>query len=1249
MNPSLLEAVLLGGAKDWRHDFRRKAEQEPAHSFACVLARIPGVPQVDLDPADVVKREDDPHVTVLYGLSDDQLAAVRDVVEGHGPVALTLGELRFLVNAEGDDVLYFSVESPSLVVLNGALRKLPHESTYPGPYLPHVTVAYMRPGTARKYVGGDYQFETTLDSVSFSEQSGQSVGISLSAESRGAGLHAAAQARGREAVARAVRGLSTETGVLILRGSTVTDEIVVVTLTRWAQAPVHASLPRQPDGREHHVVVIDRDGAWRYRRGWSPTYRVTHRVEPDALAALIRERVLPAAAIACEGYRRDFDEALHPRDSDGKFGGGMSDSTKSEIAKQAHVMIDKTVQRYAEEHNEPKFAKALGGVSLRDNEPVDVITHEAGKVTGGIELKTMVLNTNDKITMKASAMEKKAAWVKENKAHFHTVVFDDRKVFNADGAGKHDESKRQMYYRRGFGSFRVGTMHPVKDVKELKKLMAMKNEDLPAAARPGKSYPKFRVKPTKSVQWTRVKDWAKSEDQPRDDNGRWTSTSGGDEETKHVDLAAGSAIAEEVTGSSVGHDEIRSALTHDVTGSRAVLRKGGKVVAAIHYHTEGGSSPVYVNHLGSTGEVKHAGTAALKRAVMEATAKGRGIELNAYPHAYSYYKALGFKQGEGGDFTASKAQAKKILEKIKAKLADAVEHESPDVRYRLRPGHVKDWDEALHPRGPDGKFGSGDAAAMPTSLDNLMHSSYLGGSTGAQLVTDTETGLQYVQKKGAGADPVKHIKTEFTADKAYNAAGLNTPVATMVGNTKLSKFIESAKPYGELKGKEKEAAREELKKGFVMDAVMANWDVVGKTGDNVLVTASGKVFRADNGGALTNRAMGGTKQLGPEVKELHSMADSVMNKSAGAVFGDITKGQIVDQALDVLAKRNDILKAIDDPGLRQQVSARLDWLDKNIVQKAFMDGTNSISPGTSIATAPPPVAPAPTPNLDAHHFDPADFKFSTKVDVSHPAVIHLTKQVRSLNNSLKKIPAGTKQWHEVKAQVAQLRADRKKLWDTLSKSAKAGGITPKPSSSMPGPNATKVPAPAGPAGVSTALLNDGRFKNADDWLAHIKKDGGAQADVVKKWSGSTYTKIRKEQRAGGPLSQQTKDFEAAVASAPHFAGTLYRGLGDLTEEQSKGFTTVGEVITTTCHDSWSKKLQKAENFASKGGHEVLMTLKKSSNNGDIQKGVMKSMQDEAEVIIPKNTSYRVVSVKSVKSKYGYSWRHTVEVEEVHDE
>jgi hypothetical protein len=162
-------------------------------------------------------------------------------------------------------------------------------------------------------------------------------------------------------------------------------------------------------------------------------------------------------------------------------GGGDGPSEKAQRAKTHAVRVDVEIQRYSEEFNEPHFAEQVGGESLTNNEPVDVRVEVDGKLHG-IELKTMTVGKNNKLTMKKEAMERKAAWEKKNKGRVHTVVYDDTKVFNANGSGKHDLSQRKIYYRRGYGSFRVNGMMEVSSEKELRGLLSLRINQLPPSA-----------------------------------------------------------------------------------------------------------------------------------------------------------------------------------------------------------------------------------------------------------------------------------------------------------------------------------------------------------------------------------------------------------------------------------------------------------------------------------------------------------------------------------------------------------------------------------------------------------------------------------------------------------------------------------------------------------------------------------------------------------------------------------------------
>ncbi|HXJ74358.1 MAG TPA: hypothetical protein VNM37_16025, partial [Candidatus Dormibacteraeota bacterium] len=171
-------------------------------------------------------------------------------------------------------------------------------------------------------------------------------------------------------------------------------------------------------------------------------------------------------------------------------------SEKAARAAQSQVRTDATIQRYAEEHVEPQFAKRLGGLSFPDSEPVDVaVPAETGKLGHGVELKTMVLGKDEKLTMNAYAQVRKRVWREAQGVPFHTVVVDDRAVFDAQG--NHDETKRKYFYRRGIaGSARVMGMHEVTGgIQEIKKLMATPDDQLPEAAK------------TKEGDWLTAGEW----------------------------------------------------------------------------------------------------------------------------------------------------------------------------------------------------------------------------------------------------------------------------------------------------------------------------------------------------------------------------------------------------------------------------------------------------------------------------------------------------------------------------------------------------------------------------------------------------------------------------------------------------------------------------------------------------------------------------------------------------------------------
>lgn len=224
----------------------------------------------------------------------------------------------------------------------------------------------------------------------------------------------------------------------------------------------------------------------------------------------------------------------------------------------------------------------------------------------------------------------------------------------------------------------------------------------------------------------------------------------------------------------------------------------------------------------------------------------------------------------------------------------------------------------------------GDTHAGIPDLSKAKFIKDLPGSTGPKLY-ETPDGKQYVVKTGKSDD---HLLNEATADRVYRALGVPTPnsgVTTMDGKlVKYSEFIHDAQTLQEWKaGKttaEVKMMHEQLSKHFVADAVIANWDVIGMTNDNILIK-NGVAYRADNGGALKYRAQGGLKgaKFAETVGELQTMRSS-LNPSTSKIFGGVTDEQIKSQSLHILANKSKILDQISDTDTKQTMAKRIDSL-----------------------------------------------------------------------------------------------------------------------------------------------------------------------------------------------------------------------------------------------------------------------------------------------------------------------------------
>lgn len=130
-------------------------------------------------------REDDPHVTVLYGIHSGDPKGAASLLAKEPPIRAKLGKVSIFPDSGSGDVVKIEVDSDDLHRLNEKLAGgLEHTSTHPD-YTPHVTVAYVKPGMGAKYAGtGTLKgLPFTAKSVEFSSRDGNKTDMPLGGKS----------------------------------------------------------------------------------------------------------------------------------------------------------------------------------------------------------------------------------------------------------------------------------------------------------------------------------------------------------------------------------------------------------------------------------------------------------------------------------------------------------------------------------------------------------------------------------------------------------------------------------------------------------------------------------------------------------------------------------------------------------------------------------------------------------------------------------------------------------------------------------------------------------------------------------------------------------------------------------------------------------------------------------------------------------------------------------------------------------
>lgn len=166
-------------------------------------------------------------------------------------------------------------------------------------------------------------------------------------------------------------------------------------------------------------------------------------------------------------------------------------------------------------------------------------------------------------------------------------------------------------------------------------------------------------------------------------------------------------------------------------------------------------------------------------------------------------------------------------------------------------------------------------------------------------------------------------QAEFVANAIYAKLGIKAVRSEVIQLDGREAIASPAVPEATFASEKAQRESEDVQKGFVADAFLANWDVVGLVYDNI-VQGEGGFYRIDNGGSLIFRAQGGDKVYSPDfIPELQSMR--MPGRPAGEVFAGITEDEIGRQARELVSKISpeDIRAIVDESGLEGDARERI--------------------------------------------------------------------------------------------------------------------------------------------------------------------------------------------------------------------------------------------------------------------------------------------------------------------------------------
>ena len=187
----------------------------------------------------------------------------------------------------------------------------------------------------------------------------------------------------------------------------------------------------------------------------------------------------------------------------------------------------------------------------------------------------------------------------------------------------------------------------------------------------------------------------------------------------------------------------------------------------------------------------------------------------------------------------------------------------------------------------------------------------LPGSTNPKLYTDEQGTPKFVVKEG-GAEGQNDA--EYAANQVYGILAPHLPTSAiksrLIDGKLVNDFMPNSKTISDLSDEEFNGNEVlgKVKGSLVADALVANWDYMGLSNDNMMMDNKGRILRIDSGGTFNYRAQGASKEFGAVPMEMWTLRSSDQGKQLWDYAEEEDYKNIWLRQMDALASESDKLK-----------------------------------------------------------------------------------------------------------------------------------------------------------------------------------------------------------------------------------------------------------------------------------------------------------------------------------------------------